>query len=114
MPQPLFTAPDTWLGGYYELAIELGHRSDERLGLALKSIWSLPELEVPYERRDAEPEDQTRVEPQVAEHPHERVLVAVQVVPGRRVRLLMLDDPAQRVFGLRQHALESRYTSMWE
>lgn len=63
MPRPLFTFPDVWLGGFYELAIELGPRSDERLRLALEAIWSLPELNGPYGRRDMEPEEQPRVEP---------------------------------------------------
>jgi hypothetical protein len=39
-----FTKPETRSGGYYELAIELGNRSDERLLTAMQAMWQHPSL----------------------------------------------------------------------
>jgi hypothetical protein len=50
-----FTETETWLGGYYELAIELGSRSDERLLAALAAVWADPDLDGAYLSRDVEP-----------------------------------------------------------
>ncbi len=36
--------PDIWYGGYYELAIELGETSDERLIAALDAVWRQHEV----------------------------------------------------------------------
>lgn len=55
-----FTAPDTWFGGFYELAIELGPRSDERLLAALTAVWSDPNLDGAYLDRCMEPWQQAR------------------------------------------------------
>ena len=33
--------PNNWTGGWYELAIELGQRDDERLGHGLTMLWNL-------------------------------------------------------------------------
>jgi hypothetical protein len=49
-----FTEADTWSGGYYELAIELGRRSDERLLATLVAVWSDPDLDGVYLSRDTE------------------------------------------------------------
>jgi hypothetical protein len=56
-----FTEPETWLGGYYELAIELGSRSDERLLAALTAVWADPDLDGVYLSRDVEPSQQQRL-----------------------------------------------------
>ena len=56
----MFTHEDTWKGGSYELAIELGERDDDRLGAALKALWQHPSLEGCYLQMEAEPEDQAR------------------------------------------------------
>jgi hypothetical protein len=56
-----FTEADTWSGGYYELAIELGRRSDERLLAALAAVWAAPDLDGPYLSRDVEPWQQQRL-----------------------------------------------------
>jgi hypothetical protein len=58
-----FANPGTWDGGFYELALELGPRSDERLQAALDAVWSDPTLEGCYRKRDFEPFQQTRVPP---------------------------------------------------
>jgi len=55
--------PDVWHGGYYELAIELGQRDDERLVAALRAVWQFPALDGCYARRDIEPAAQERYEP---------------------------------------------------
>jgi len=55
-----FTNPNAWLGGFYELAIELGPRSDERLLAALTAVWSNPNLDGVYLDDDTEPWQQTR------------------------------------------------------
>lgn len=34
-----FTDPENWTGGWYELALELGQRCDERLDHALRVLW---------------------------------------------------------------------------
>jgi hypothetical protein len=39
MAERLFTADDAWSGGFYELALELGPRSDDRLRAALVALW---------------------------------------------------------------------------
>lgn len=56
---------DAWLGGYYELAVELGPPSDERLAAALAAIWEIAGIEGCYLCRDVEPEDQPRVGPRL-------------------------------------------------
>jgi len=39
---------ERWHGGYYELHVALGSRSDERLIAALEALWAHPALEGPY------------------------------------------------------------------
>jgi hypothetical protein len=79
---PVFTAPDTWTGGFYELAIELGPRSDERLDLAVQAIWRFPGLCGPYPSADVEPNEKTLVAAGIAalkEHHH---LLGLAALPG--------------------------------
>ncbi|MBC8135509.1 MAG: hypothetical protein H8F28_06450 [Fibrella sp.] len=59
----LFTAAHTWNGGFYELAIELGLHSDERLRKALQTIWQCDGLDGCYVARDVEPSQQSRLSP---------------------------------------------------
>jgi hypothetical protein len=63
MSERLFTAPDAWLGGFFELAMEVGPRSDERLRTALSALWTYPDLVGCYDDRGREPADQPRVAP---------------------------------------------------
>ena len=66
----VFTPSDIWYGGYYELALELGGRSDERLQVALRRVWSFPSLEGCYLDTELEPSEQHRVEvPSALEEP---------------------------------------------
>lgn len=58
-----FTNKDNWLGGYYELALETGVRSNELLAAGIKALWQYPALKGCYLEQDREPDDQPRVEP---------------------------------------------------
>ena len=62
--EQLFAGDDWhWSGGYYELDIDLGHHSEERLQLALGALWADPRLEGPYLDRTREPADQQVADP---------------------------------------------------
>ena len=52
--QPLFTPDGAWFGGFYELALEVGARSDDRLRAALAAVWSHPDLDGCYIDRGRE------------------------------------------------------------
>lgn len=56
-----FTNPNTWFGGYYELALEIGGRSDKCLLNALATLWNHPSLEGVYLEREKEPDEQQHV-----------------------------------------------------
>src|SRR2546423_3710775 len=57
----LFTARGAWNGGFYELAIELGPRSTERL--AREVLWASDGLDGCFLFREEEPQDQERISP---------------------------------------------------
>jgi len=59
----LFTAPATWSGGFYELIIHLGRRSDQRLQEALKLLWLHDNLDGCWLNPAMEPQDNKRIEP---------------------------------------------------
>jgi hypothetical protein len=59
----LFTQPDTWTGGAYELALELGDTSNDRLRAALFALWTQPTLDGCYLELSAEPWEQQRIAP---------------------------------------------------
>jgi hypothetical protein len=67
MSERLFTADGAWVGGFYELALEVGPRADERLRAALGALWAHPDLDGGYEHRSREPADQPRVPPDCLE-----------------------------------------------
>jgi hypothetical protein len=57
-----FTKPEyLWAGGFWELAVQLGPRSDERLRKAAEAIWAYPLIEGCYMDRDIDPEGQQRL-----------------------------------------------------
>ena len=56
-----FTDRENWFGGWYELAIEIGGTSDERLQGALSALWRAAAIEGCYGHRDREPEEQDEV-----------------------------------------------------
>lgn len=63
MKERLFTAKEAWKGGFYELAIEVGSRSDPRLLAALTALWDHPDIQGCYLDRHREPADQPRRSP---------------------------------------------------
>lgn len=63
MSERLFTVDEAWIGGFYELALELGSRSDERLEAALLALWTHPDLDGCYKDRSREPAHQPHVLP---------------------------------------------------
>ncbi len=67
-----FTHEETWYGGFYELALELGAPSDERLLTALQALWAFLPLEGCYLDRHVEPSAQPRLTPSPAllQHTH--------------------------------------------
>ena len=60
MAERLFTVEGAWSGGFYELALEIGPRSDECLRAALTALWSYSDLDGCYIDRGHEPADQPR------------------------------------------------------
>lgn len=58
-----FTLDDTWTGGFYELALEIGPYADKPLFDALKVLWKHPSLEGCYLDQTKEPDDQVRYNP---------------------------------------------------
>jgi hypothetical protein len=85
MVRQIFTPSDIWNGGFYELALELGGRSDERLQAALRRVWSFPLLEGCYLYTELEPSKQPRIEvPSVLEETGQ--LHGIALLPnGKRV-----------------------------
>ena len=77
-----FTRPYAWAGGAYEIAIELGPRSDERLLMALRTVWECPPLDGCYLRQDLEPTQQPRVSPSWDDVELERGVFGLARLPG--------------------------------
>jgi hypothetical protein len=63
---PLFNQ-EAWSGGFFEVALELGPRSDERLRSALAVLWSHPDLDGCYLDRHRDPSEQSRLPPDLME-----------------------------------------------
>ncbi|OWY72159.1 hypothetical protein B7486_04335 [cyanobacterium TDX16] len=57
----VFTPRDTWHGGYFELAIELGPRSDDRLTAAVEHLWNSSQLKGCWIDSNREPSEGTRI-----------------------------------------------------
>lgn len=82
----LFTADDAWTGGFYELAIEVGPRSNARLERLLEAIWSEATLDGCYVDRTREPSDQTPLTASLSLLTERRHLLGVATLPsGLRV-----------------------------
>src|SRR5687768_5696074 len=58
----IFTAPDAWSGGAYELALQYASRSLSITDAALRALWTAPDVGPCYLRSDVEPEEQHNVE----------------------------------------------------
>jgi len=110
-----FTDDQTWKGAFYELAIELGHRSDERLQLALNAMWQTPCLTGCYTDHKREPEEQDQVEPSIVNlkiHGHLRgiaILPDKQRIPCGTVAIREEEGPDWFNFYVPLGALEQIY-----
>ncbi len=62
MEKQFFTKEGLWDGGYYELALEIGEASDDKLQKALLAIWQHPKLTGGYLQRDKEPIEQQKAD----------------------------------------------------
>lgn len=65
--EKLFTDKDSWTGGFYELAIEVGERSNSRLQAALRTVWEYPALQGCWLNRNIEPLPSLRVSPALSD-----------------------------------------------
>src|SRR5919202_2960527 len=77
-----FTAPGTWVGGLYELVLELPERTDACIAQGLCSIWQRPGLAGCYLTRDVEPEAQVQVSP--SDIPHEGYVYGYAQLPNAK------------------------------
>ncbi|MFD8229017.1 hypothetical protein ACFV16_33325 [Streptomyces massasporeus] len=73
-----FRDQSNWLGGFYELAIEVGSTEDASIQAVLSALWSAAEVRGAFASTDREPEDQEPVPCTVASltaygHLHGRV-----------------------------------------
>lgn len=75
----MFTEPDTWSGGYFELAIENGSRDDERLREAVAALWKHPSLVGCYLDVNREPQHQRQLAAEL--QPIETKLYGVATTP---------------------------------
>jgi hypothetical protein len=78
----LFTGEETWIGGFYELALEFGAESADMLPPALEALWATPGLQGCYLRRDLEPAEQARVAPSLAAQEANGHLYGVATLPS--------------------------------
>lgn len=76
----LFTRPDAWFGGSYELALEYGPLSDEQLRTVISRLWDYPSLSGCYLDHRVDPDEQPKFSP--AEVESERCLRGAAVLPN--------------------------------
>ena len=79
----VFTAPDTWVGGLYELALELPGRTDFVITQALATIWQVPVLNGCYVRNDVKPDAQKRINGWNV--PHDRHVYGIAQLPNSKL-----------------------------
>jgi hypothetical protein len=65
-----FGDPENWTGGWYELGLDLGQRSDERLDHALRVLWREAGIVGCVGLRDPDPTEQAEIAPSVASLNH--------------------------------------------
>jgi hypothetical protein len=114
MGDQLFTGCDAWTGGFYELALEVGPRSDDRLLATLLALWEHPDLIGCYLDRTREPSEQPRVSPDRWEEGSHLLGVASlpngsRVTCGNCVIREMDDGPDWLVFYLPVGSLGTAY-----
>src|SRR5579875_3515750 len=77
-----FTDPDTWIGGFYELSIQLGERDDVRLRAAMDAITAHPQITGWYRRKDIAATEQVRIVPTHTELQPSRHFYGLVSLPG--------------------------------
>lgn len=77
-----FTDDDIWIGGPHQLALEIGEPDNQRLFTALSKLWLYPSIEGCYLDPDREPNEQTRVEPNIAHVEAEQALYGLALLPN--------------------------------
>jgi hypothetical protein len=86
MTRLYFTKDNIWTGGFYELAIEVGSRSDEQISAVLRAIWTHPDLEGCYLDRSKEPYEQQKITSAQASLESDVHLLGLALVPnGNRI-----------------------------
>jgi hypothetical protein len=78
-----FPDDENWIGGYYELAVEIGDHDDARLALALERAWDDPRIDGCFADRRREPADQIRVAPTLENLSESGHLRGVATLPNR-------------------------------
>jgi hypothetical protein len=76
----MFTIPDIWTGGFYEMSLYLGPPCDERLRQTLTAIWNSQLLSGPFPSREIEPCQQRKIEGTLETEGH--LYGAARVAPG--------------------------------
>jgi hypothetical protein len=64
----LLTHPDAWLGGSFDLAIELGPPDLARIQAAMEALWDFPDLDGIYLDRERQTNDQLRYSADQIDH----------------------------------------------
>ena len=110
--QPLFTRPETWTGGSYELGLEYGPLESVQVRGVLTRLWSHPSLCGCYLDHTREPGDQPRVSPAEADPDH--VLRGIATLPNGAVSscdssVLVWEDSTWVYFGTPVGALGYAY-----
>jgi len=111
----LFTTPDIWNGGSFELTMELGAHDEEKLREARRTLWGHPDLEGCYLDREREPEDQERVDLDSVSLPGLEplygfaTLPAGPVIPCRSLTIALDDGVDELVLCLPMGALGHAY-----
>ena len=59
----IFTHPETWLGGFHELAMEFDQPSTELCNSAMSALWDYPDLKGCYRDPASEPHEQNIIVP---------------------------------------------------
>jgi hypothetical protein len=84
----VFTAEGTWTGGYFELLIDVsgGTPAHGQVTAVAAALWSHPDLDGPYPRRDLEPHQQRRCDPSVLDSSGTATVAGV-AVPCRLIAM---------------------------
>jgi len=78
----IFTEPNAWVGGLYELCIELPGRTEFVITQALATIWQVSVLNGCYLTKELEPDAQKRISPWNV--PHNRHVYGIAKLPNAK------------------------------